>query len=1021
MLTLTNTQRKIVNQLNNDITFKRLNIYERDFIYSTKGPSNFFNEKLSDANILKVLLASQYYSNKQLINLSNPQEEHKLALKLALYKAPQNFNHFSDHDIKEYLILYKNRFTDLDLPYKLLKIGINDAVYSLHGPAKFVAHTAIETAEHYGLFNGDKIDIDLYKKFDFANRNSNLYFEVHNNILDQKMLTTKALEHSKLIANHIGQREGGHIKDKLNKTKERIEKLSEVVIKTEEQQNKNAQQLIESLAKQGVTLNAIEKNIRGQTEHTKRINDDLRTLDIKIEHQNEHITSISNNIQILDTKAEEAKIVQEEILFYAALNHKLQTEMVEKAAMQAKQEEIKSHFNAATNVGNLLIQLGQVTESKDLQKFGALTVASTQAFYAACQITGSLGVAAVSGIAMITPVTAMIAGAVAVVSILSSKGKDNKAMAAMFDQLFSALNTIHKEMHEQFDLVHKELFEVFNIVHESIKRNEYNFIKVFDKLDAITKFQEFSHKEIIDAVHANLISEISKATYMIKNDKMPEKLDDKLKYLENLDYAANHLAFDNVLNNPDKNPGLLFIDKSIEQQLENRPLEQNVGFLINYAKTILGVKDLPEGKEIPNPALFFSITSILPRFLLDIVNQDAEKVGLLLKTLEPTIAANNNVISTIKAMKQQNVVGEMLKVYHAELNDFNSYIVNENKVYSKALGLFKTLNLDLPSSVAAHTIIAMRDGTCVSDGTYYLAEKLGLGVIKWVHLAFVVKEIYTDKHTGKEIPVTCSPDPGITNALPAKLQSIRIDFINKLTSEPKFKEHINELKIYEKMVSFYSALTGGEVININYINTFENHLNSAKASHANEAILITPIDYFNNQAIWFVDNSKIDVAQNKWHASNSIYLEFADKIKQSLNYTGVLLNQVKAYNEMPKIDCASNQAAKESSKALQHLKNYFETINDAKDELVNTFPKGKLKEFGKFNKYFDTAKGQVDALETAPTANQLEDLYCNIFCTDKVLKFNVKTYRDAASSDETLLDIKHELREFTEKAIICDC
>ncbi|MBA8666701.1 hypothetical protein H1Q59_02190 [Holosporaceae bacterium 'Namur'] len=738
---------------------------------------------------------------------------------------------------------------------------------------------------------------------------------------------------------------------------------------------------------------------------------------------------------------------------------------MQKMAAQAKQEEIKSYFNAANDVGNLLIQLGQVTGSKDLQKFGALTVASTQAFYAACQITGSFpGVTAVSGIAMINPTTAMISGTLAIISIFSSNDEENNAMAEMFDQLFSALNTIHREMHEQFDLVHRELFQVFEAVHESIKRNEYNFIKVSDKLEAIARFQEFSHKEIVDAVHTNLLSEISKAIYMIKNDKMSEKLDDKLKHLENLDFANNHLAFDNVLNNPDKSPEYLFIDKSIEQQLEARPLEQNVGFLVGYANKTLSIKNLPTPKEMPNPALFYSISSVLPRFLLDIVNQNTEKVGLLLKTLEPTIATNDKVINAIKAMKQQNVMGAMLKVYNAELNSSGAYIANENEAYSKALGLPKAINYTLPSIAQSYydnkietnsqvldtkysgsTLIEQKTSSiyintyrvCV-DGAYTMAEKLGLGdnyieYTKFCHgfigftfkrelciHSIALKTTYTDKTTKAEIPLTCPPDSRVTNALATKLQSLRGDFIDRLTAKSEFKEHILKLKIYEKMAFYYSALTG-EAIGVGYAQAFENYLSGAKVIPADEVLVISPVEYFKQKGFWFSDNSTITLAQNKWQASNSTYLDFADSIQQSLNYTSILLNQVKAYNEMPKTDFSTNQAAKGSSKVLKHLKNYFETIVDAKDELVIDFPKGKHKEFGKFIKYFDAAKVQVDEFKAAPTENQLEDLYCNIFCTDKVLKFNVKWYRDAASSDETLLNISNELKDFTEKAVICDC
>ncbi|MBA8667559.1 hypothetical protein H1Q59_06625 [Holosporaceae bacterium 'Namur'] len=980
MLKLTDEQIELVNKLNKEAELHYKTNPDAPFPSKSQWQlGRLFDDEAEDSTTLEGLMYQLYFKDRKLVNLSNPQEEHNLALKFALFKAPKDFSNFSDQDIKDLLKIFKTEYTDTDAFNKVF----DTAGKFLKGKAKVIAEGAKELNHHYGFIKGDDISIELLKRFDFANRDPELFTEVFGTIIEPNMLTSEAWEYSRLTADILSFKED-------NKTKERMDILHEANRKSQEQQNKNHHQLKEKLVKQGFDIDMILKN----TEELKEQN-------------------------------EESEKMQEEILFYAALNNKLQVEMVERMATQAKQEEIKSYFNAASDVGNLLIQLGQVTGSKDLQKFGVLAVASTQAFYAACQITGSLGVTAVSGIAMITPVTAMIAGALAVVSILSSKNKDNKAMAAMFDQLFSALNTIHKEMHEQFDLVHKELFHLFEAVHESIKRNEYNFIKVSDKLEGIARFQEFSHKEIVDAVHANLISEINKAIFMITNNKMSEKLDDKLKHLENLDYAANHLAFDNVLNNPDKSPDLLFIDKSIEQQLENRPLEQNIGFLINYAKTILGIQNLAHGKEIPNPALFFSVTNVLPSFLLDIVNQDTEKAEYVLETLGATIATNNRMISTIQELKQQNVVGKMLHIYNIELEKITSYMNNENVEYSQALGLIKTLSWDLPTIMAAYVeenkiLIATREKPLQIlpnledlDLSYFLPDEMIMA--NKIGLEDKASEYFHYLWEGG------AKDSRLIDAVATKLQSARAEFINKLTSEPKFKEHINKLKLYEKMVSFYSALTG-EAMNINYINTFENYLNSAKASHANEGILMNPVDYFYNQCIWFIgDNSKITISHNKWHASNSIYLEFADKIQQSLDYTKVILNQVKAYNEIPKTDFLSSQVEKESNNVLKHLKSYFEAINVTKDELVADFPKNKHNELGKFTKYFNAAKFQVDELETAPAVNQLEGLYCNIFCTDKVLKFHVKSYRDATYSDETLLDIKNELKDFSEKAIICDC
>ncbi|MBA8666700.1 hypothetical protein H1Q59_02185 [Holosporaceae bacterium 'Namur'] len=261
MLKLTENQKKLVNEFNKELK-SHLGC---PFVPSPLPPyyhfhKTLFYNKLKSNLILKGLTQDFYNKNNNTpIDLSNPKEEHDLALKLNLYKAPKDFNRFNDQDIKDYFLLYKDTFKDINPIEKTIRSGMDNLIPD--GGRKFIIQGAKDFADQHGMFQGDKIDIALLKKINFADRDPKLYSEIFSS-LDYNMLTPDALEYTKLTANTLNFKES-------DKIKQRIDEQIRAAKEAEEKRSKHHEELKENFAKQGLDIDKILKNSAEQMQELR--------------------------------------------------------------------------------------------------------------------------------------------------------------------------------------------------------------------------------------------------------------------------------------------------------------------------------------------------------------------------------------------------------------------------------------------------------------------------------------------------------------------------------------------------------------------------------------------------------------------------------------------------------------------------------------------------------------------------------------------------------------------------------
>jgi hypothetical protein len=397
----------------------------------------------------------------------------------------------------------------------------------------------------------------------------------------------------------------------------------------------------------------------------------------------------------------------------------------------------------------------------------------------------------------------------------------------------------------------------------------------------------------------------------------------------------------------------------------------------------------------------------------------------------------------------------MLKIYEAEILEFNKYVNNELEAYSEALKL-PLISNTLPAMASECTeyvlegevIFMFHDPqTChkphhncpISDykdfntaclGTYIIAHKLGIGelVINYL-LPYGVKSSYLQrfiiKSTQETLQIESRPQTKIVDMVAKKLQELRGDFIDSLIIKNKYKEHLNKLKVYEKLIQLYASLTGNS-IDVAYIQRYDEYFSSAKSI---EKTLLSPKDFFINKGIWFIDdNSTIELAYTNWYSGNSsVYDEVASSLRASLNFTHQLLKNTVEYNNIQKPGFTDNETAQDTSttyEMLRKIKSYFSAIEDSEARLRNDFSKDNPNGLEKFNKFFMAAKDQVVATEVescSPNAKELETLFCNVFCADKHLKFGVSWYREAVFQDTALVKINGALEKLIGHEVICEC
>jgi hypothetical protein len=336
---------------------------------------------------------------------------------------------------------------------------------------------------------------------------------------------------------------------------------------------------------------------------------------------------------------------------------------------QKEQAKIKENFDAIANGGNLISQIGQMTGDKTMMQVGGTIAASTQAIFAYSQLTGAFGVAQIGGLAALNPFTAMIGGILTIASILGSNDDEN-GLQETFQQLFNTLDTIYKDMKNEFKQVHREISELYELMKKSYDQDRNDFIKLFTDLDKISEFQKFSFTHLKDAVDAVRLNNLKKIINDVAKDYVKDfNSQDNFKYLTELSFGSSEVARDKVftawhlptkdaMHNPD-----------IANNLEHKSFDQNIGFLVNYAGQILNIKNLPSGDRVANPLLYLDIVKYIPKLSNILATHDKSHINSIKKILETASNTGRDLNQALYQLKAQNVIQTIKDLYLKELQD----------------------------------------------------------------------------------------------------------------------------------------------------------------------------------------------------------------------------------------------------------------------------------------------------------------------------------------------------------------
>lgn len=169
---------------------------------------------------------------------------------------------------------------------------------------------------------------------------------------------------------------------------------------------------------------------------------------------------------------------------------------------QARQAQIKADFEGIQSGFNMIAQIGSLSGNKGLQRFGAGGAALAQGLYGLGQLTGSFGITAVSGFAMLTPATAVLAGGLAIVSLFRRGGdKQAKAMMRALKGISNQISDMHKDMHNGIEHIVNNQRSIFTILCEGFQAVDF---RLFDQEQHLNRMDEKLDKILQELQELNI-------------------------------------------------------------------------------------------------------------------------------------------------------------------------------------------------------------------------------------------------------------------------------------------------------------------------------------------------------------------------------------------------------------------------------------------------------------------------------------------------------------------------------------
>lgn len=820
-------------------------------------------------------------------------------------------------------------------------------------------------------------------------------------------------------------------------------------------------------------------------------------------------------------------------------------------SLELQRQSFIMMIEATKTLGSELEKAGQWSGSRNLMKVGAIIGSFGTIGYAAAQIGGFVkGIEQVSGFGMVFPAGAAIAAAISIFSILDSD--DDNSIGEALEQIMGAINTLRKEMHEQFYQVHEEIFQVY----EFLYYHHHDMVMRLDSLESLTKY---SLIELSSLIKLDLYSDLLRITNNIHSKVLPRDADQFRHDLNILDSFALIISKDQSLNGANLNPNLI-LDAENQLNLRLNPMD-NIAFFVKYAKEVLNIDALPNGYEVPNFDIYYVSAKAFLEMVIQAVNQDlsakspkdklidqknADYIHKILARLE---SENTKIKNTMVIFDNNEVVHKAINVYEQEINalsdfidksmleysdklnnkafDCKDYLLKEGdikstndvpifapvcysvfspnyfKVYYNSMhcnyklykgypyghcniqisfplfngkvfysprlddfmsfknaGLTQYIFDDLPSANEKDIFNPNDQVYCANFRTPWGPLVKYRGIIthhsRHVEIQYADSDPFLDLSNRNNIKDLKSKKviDSMTASVETKLVEYRKNFFDNLFDPAKFgtkyQEHLNKIRIYEKMINSYAQIIG-EPLEIHFAQDIDKHVMNLQKFKAYE--VIPSLDKYAPIIDISFDMSNL---YDRWAWSESRYKRSANFFDEMIKVVKNLVSTLEQIeketfenseqrttdeNAKEQTQNAEKQQEKQNPKEIDNnnkdsekikigeayldLKSLFQEILDHSDEIKELFSnKPQINE--KFDKLLDNVNiEETFAINPVPEGLTLEQLIthqCEVHCLNRYVKYYSDSYRAFMENDQRMENVIGVIKELNDEiAPSCYC
>ena len=237
--------------------------------------------------------------------------------------------------------------------------------------------------------------------------------------------------------------------------------------------------------------------------------------------------AFTSKLEELQYKALTDEIKQNNELL-TKINDEAQEQLINEAQVQSIGQGVKNSFEC-------IRELGRLFKNKDMIVMGTIGIHSVNMTMAVAKLTGSFGMAAVTGFACIEPYSAIALGAISIVSMLFGDN-DSDGISEMIRGLYDALNGYFGQCFQNQKMIYEAIIENTRYMIEDFK------VPVMDKLIRIETQLQSSHLLLSGQINNVLTQDLRK---LITKLSEPDLLS-KDKFLLNMNQLTQWIEVETI-------------------------------------------------------------------------------------------------------------------------------------------------------------------------------------------------------------------------------------------------------------------------------------------------------------------------------------------------------------------------------------------------------------------------------------------------------------------------------------------